>query len=69
MSGLVIIGGSDAGISAALRARKVVAVRAVRVSNSLPGATTNRSNSTAFSLNYSCVSRPTYFWLMQLFGG
>lgn len=45
MSRLLIIGGSDAGISAALRVRKVVAVHAVRVSNSLPGATTNRSKS------------------------
>jgi hypothetical protein len=48
MSRLVIIGGSDAGISAALRASMVVAVRAVRVSYSLPGATTNRSRSPAF---------------------
>lgn len=66
--GLVIIGGSGAGISAALRARKVVTVRAVRISCSLPGATTNRSRSPAFSLNYSRVLKPTYFWLMQLFG-
>ena len=43
MSRLVIIGESDAGIGAALRARKIIAVHAVRISNSLPGVTTNRS--------------------------
>ncbi len=66
MSGLVSISGSDAGISAALRARKVIAMHAVRISCSLPGATTNRSRSRFFAELLACV-KATYLWLMQIF--
>ena len=55
MNRLVIIGESDAGIGAALRARKIVAVHAVRISNSLPGSSQTRAKFLIFAELLACV--------------